>query len=47
MSFGKMNVFIDITETRKVKDEEGFSSEEDVVLASVRAYREGRHGSEK
>lgn len=47
MSFGKMNAFIDITETRKVKDEEGFSSEEDVVLASVRAYREGRHGSEK
>ena len=47
MSFGKMNAFIDIVETRKVKDEEGFSSEEDVVLASVRAYREGRHGSEK
>lgn len=47
MSFGKMNAFIDITETRKVKDEEGFSSEEDVVLESVRAYREGRHGSEK
>lgn len=42
-----MNVFIDITETRKVKDEEGFSTMEDVVLASVRAYREGRHGSEK
>ena len=47
MSFGKMNTFIDIFETRKVKDSEGFTSTEDVVLASVRAYREGRHGSER
>ena len=30
-----------------VKDSEGFSTETDVVIASVRAYREGRHGSEK
>lgn len=42
-----MNTFIDIVETRKVKDSEGFTSTEDVVLASVRAYREGRHGSER
>lgn len=42
-----MNTFIDIVETRKVKDAEGFATEEDVALASVRAYREGRHGSEK
>lgn len=47
MSFGKMNAFIDIVETRKVKDEEGFATEKDVAIASVRAYREGRHGSEK
>ena len=47
MSFGKMNTFIDIVEARKVKDSEGFTSTEDVVLASVRAYREGRHGSER
>ena len=47
MSFGKMNTFIDIVETRMVKDSEGFTSTEDVVLASVRAYREGRHGSER
>lgn len=47
MSFGKMNTFIDIVKTRKVKDSEGFTSTEDVVLASVRAYREGRHGSER
>ena len=47
MSFGKMNTFIDTIETRKIKDSEGFISTEDVVLASVRVYREGRHGSER
>lgn len=47
MGFGKMDVFIDIVETEKVKDDEGFSSTQDVKVASVRAYREGRHGSEK
>ena len=47
MSFGKMNTFIDIASTQTVKDDEGFSQEKEVVLASVRAYREGRHGSEK
>jgi SPP1 family predicted phage head-tail adaptor len=47
MSFGKMNTFIDITEKQTIKDCEGFSTETDVVLASVRAYREGRHGNEK
>lgn len=47
MSFGKMNAFIDIVETRRGKDEEGFATSEDVVLASVRAYHEQRHGSEK
>ena len=47
MSFGKMNTFIDITEKQTVKDTEGFSTETDIVLASVRAYREGRHGNEK
>ena len=46
MSFGKMNTFIDIVEQRKTKDPEGFAATEDVA-ASVRAYREGRHGSEK
>ena len=47
MSFGKMNTFIDITERQTIKDAEGFSAETDVILASVRAYREGRHGNEK
>ncbi len=47
MSFGKMNTFIDLIEKKKVLDDEGFSKITDVVVASVRAYREGRHGSEK
>ena len=47
MSFGKMNTFIDIVEQRKTKDPEGFAATEDVVVASLRAYREGQHGSEK
>lgn len=47
MSFGKMNTFIDIIEKRNIIDSEGFSTETDIVVASVRAYREGRHGSEK
>lgn len=47
MSFGKMNAFIDIIKTQMVKDAEGFSMETDVVVASIRAYREGKHGTEK
>ena len=47
MSFGKMNGFADIVETRQVKDREGFAHSEDKVLASVRVYREGRHGSQQ
>lgn len=47
MSFGKMNAFIDIIQTQMVKDVEGFSMETDVVVSSIRAYREGRHGTEK
>ena len=52
MSFGKMNKFIEITQIqimqkRVTLDNEGFQTESDVVVATVRAYREGRHGSEK
>ena len=47
MSFGKMNTFIDIISTVPVKDEEGFIKKGDTVLASVRAYKEDRHGSER
>ena len=47
MSFGKMNGFADIIITKKVKDSEGFTAAVDEVLASIRVYREGRHGSER
>jgi head-tail adaptor len=47
MSFGKMNTFIDIIERVTIKDSEGFSTEVDNILASIKAYREGRHGTEK
>ena len=47
MSFGKMNTCLDILEKKITTDAEGFKSEREVVLTSVRAYREGRHGSEK
>lgn len=47
MSFGKMNTFIDLVKKEVSVDAEGFKSEKEVTLASVRAYREGRHGSEK
>ena len=47
MSFGKMNTQIQITQKQVTLDDEGFQMESDVVIADVRAYREGRHGSEK
>ena len=47
MSFGKMNTFINIVERITIKDAEGFKTEVDNIVASVRAYREGRHGNEK
>ncbi len=42
-----MNAFIDIVQKVITTDSEGFKVETDEVLASVRAYREGRHCSEK
>ena len=42
-----MNTFIDIVQKKISTDDEGFKTETEEVLASVRAYREGRHGSEK
>ena len=45
MSLGKMTTFIDIIEPRKIKDESGFITVQDMVLASVRAYKEMRHGT--
>ena len=47
MSFGKMNAFIDIIKPVITKDADGFKVASDEILASVRAYREGRHGSER
>ena len=47
MSIGMMNTWIDLQVKRIVKDEEGFSSVELSTVNTVRAYREGRHGSEK
>lgn len=47
MSFGKMNAFIDIIQSQTIKDAEGFSTKTDVIVASIRGYREGRHGTEK
>lgn len=47
MSFGKMNTQIQITQKQITLDDEGFQTESDVVITDVRAYREGRHGSEK
>ena len=47
MSFGKMNTLIDIVEKVTIKDAEGFRTEVDNIVASVRAYREGQHGNEK
>lgn len=45
MSYGKMNTIAVLMATVKEKDSEGFVSETDKVLASIRVYREGRHGS--
>ncbi|WNF36827.1 head-tail adaptor protein [Bacillaceae bacterium IKA-2] len=47
MSYGKMNEFIDVISTEPVKDAEGFVTTGDNILASVRAYKEDRHGTEK
>ena len=42
-----MNVRISIAIETITKDAEGFATKTDTVLASVHAYREGRHGSQK
>ena len=42
-----MNTFIDVISTMPIKDKEGFSIKGDNILASVRAYKEDRHGSER
>lgn len=47
MGLGQMNGFADIVKTKQVKDSEGFAHSEDEVLASIRVYQEGRHGSQR
>ena len=47
MSYGKMNALVDIVKPTITTDEDGFRSTTNEVLATVRAYREGRHGSER
>ena len=47
MSYGKMNGFVEIKARQTVQDSEGFTTVTEVTLASVRCYREGRHGSER
>lgn len=42
-----MRVPVSILRTETVKNSEGFSTQQDVVLAEVRAYHEARHGSER
>lgn len=47
MSFGKMNTQIEIIKEQHFLDENGFSVSSPVVLATIRAYREQKHASEK
>ena len=47
MSFGKMNTLIDLISVQSIKDSEGFTTPTDTILATVRAYKEDRHGNEK
>ena len=42
-----MNTLISIAREVVTKDAEGFATKIDQVIASVFAYREGRHGSQK
>lgn len=47
MSYGKMNTIIDIISAAPSKDADGFVTTGDHVVASVRAYKEDRHGNER
>lgn len=42
MALGKMGAFIDIVAMTATKDDEGFATTADTVLASVRAHKETR-----
>ena len=47
MSYGKMNRIAEVIAIETQKNSEGFSETRETTLASVRVYREGRHGSER
>lgn len=47
MSYGKMKTFINIISTVPIKDTEGFVTDGESVLASVRAFKEDRHSNER
>lgn len=47
MSYGKMNTLITIHGSSFGKDAEGFAADSGETLASVKAYKEERHGSER
>ena len=47
VSYGKMNTRVSVAEVVVTKDDEGFAVKSDSILASIHAYREGRHGSQK
>ena len=42
-----MSTHIFIALEMVTKDTEGFATKTDIILASIHAYREGRHGSQK
>ncbi len=42
-----MNTFIELISTEQFKDDEGFVNSGDTILASLRAYKEDRHGNER
>lgn len=46
MSLGQMRTSIQIVSASTSKDSEGFAAISDTVLASLRAYRESRHGTQ-
>lgn len=47
MGLGLMNKPAKLCRLDQVKDSEGFSKETEVILADIRVYIEGRHGSER
>jgi hypothetical protein len=46
VSFGKMNQFADLVGTVIKTDNDAFGRETEGVIASLRVYREDRHGTE-